>query len=202
MEDTAVKTNKIFDQIKEHKKLIITIASILVVVIVATIIAVSLLNPNNASIIADHYGETPNTKFSSAKDALESANYFVTYENDDENLEAGVDKSLIATYFDLERGEDFLYITAYEDIAYAKLAYEALARNYISAIEEIKTEISIVNYKLEHYEDELTSNEISKLRIELEDLNKRLRNAEEHVLGRSGNIVWYGTEEAAEDSWD
>lgn len=183
------KIQLVKEWILNHKKITIGIAAGVVAVIIAIIVCVNVFS---------HHGIKPQLNIDDAKDALEDADYSVSYTDDEDDLAIGVKERLYA-YND----DDYISIVVYEDAAYAKKQYEAAKIEFEAEIDLIKNSISILEYQLNHYEDDLSSDEIDDIEDEIKELEERLEEYDEEIVhGRSGNIVWYGTKNAAEDSKD
>ena len=147
-------------------------------------------------------GPKPMLDFDDAKKNLEDAEYTVNVVDEEDKLSVGVAKRLTATKMD-EDGDDadYLYLTEYKDAKFAKLVYQAAKEQYDSAVKSLKLEIEEIEFVLENYKDDLKSDEIDEYEDELKDLQKELKEyEEEYLFGIKGNVVWFGTLKAVEDS--
>jgi hypothetical protein len=176
--------------ITSNKKLVIAIAAVIVVAVVALIVCLNTFTC---------HGVIPELDFGNAEKALEDTGYSVV-KNYRNKLDIGIKKELYAKSNDYD---DEITIIVFEDLEYAKKRYELIKHSYETQIKSTKLRISIIEYQLDNYYNELSSYKIDDLEDELEKLRETLEKYEEdYVYGRSGNIVWYGTTQAAEDSWD
>jgi len=141
-------------------------------------------------------GPKPKLNLEDAADALEDEDYSVHYEDDEDNLGAGVVESLSAY-----KDDDGLYITKYASSATAKLYFEKFKFQYEMQIKSIKLQIKEKEHLLKKYEDDLDNDDIDDLEDDIKDLEKELEELEDEAcFGRSGKYVWYGTKDAIKDS--
>lgn len=176
---------------EKNKKIVIPITATFLVACVALIISLNVFT---------YHGIKPELDLKDAKRNLEDNDYYVTIEDDKDDLAPGVEEELRAYSDDYD---DRLYIYVYEDAAYAKKEYEYAKFEIEVEIENIKLQIEIAEYQLKHYDKDLSSEEIDELEDDLKELKQELEELQEnYVYGRSGNIVWLGTKNAAEDSKD
>lgn len=140
----------------------------------------------------------PELDFDDAKKNLEEAGYTVVIYDDKDELDVGEAEKLMAYS---EDGDDFIYITKYQNAKYAKLVYEMAKHIYDTGIEEIELEIEQIEYILDKFDMDLTSSEIDKYEDELKELYADLEEAkQENAFGRKGKVVWVGTAKAIEKS--
>lgn len=185
------KTEQIKSWVTKNKKLLI---GVVLSVVVITIILSICLNT------CTYHGIKPELDLKDAERNLEDNDYYVTITDDKDDLAPGIEEELSAKSNDYD---DYIVIVVYEDAAYAKIVYKHLKHLIESEIEELKIQIKTIEYALKHYDNDLTSKEIDELEDELKELKEELENCEEtYIYGRSGNVVWYGTTNAAEDSKD
>ena len=133
-------------------------------------------------------GPKANLDLEKAAENLEDEDYFVTFEDDEDELGVGVVQMLNA-----RNDDDFLYVTEYEDSKSAQIAFDIRKQNYNAQVEQLKLEIQVYEHQLKKYEDDL-EDEIKELTKKLEELE------EDYCFGISGKFVWYGTIDAIEDS--
>ncbi|MBQ9773707.1 MAG: hypothetical protein IJW30_06440 [Clostridia bacterium] len=144
------------------------------------------------------FQKKPEMDLEVAAENLEDADYYVSYEDDEDNLEVGVEATLYA--YD-EDGENYLRMVTYIETSSAKIAYDALKKEYDAEIDMIKLEIKRIEDILENYEDDLEDEEVDEYEDELKECEKELEEMEEeHKMGRSGKTVWMATVDAIEDS--
>ena len=148
----------------------------------------SLFSFASCSILAPK----PAKDLEDAKEALEEADYIVTYyENED-------DDSSVVEYLTARNGDDRIHVTKYATLRAAQLAYKALKleRNY--EIKELKLQIKSLKYEMRKFADSDTEDMyeeyLDELKEELADLKS------EYVIGISGKTVWYGTKDAIKDT--
>lgn len=138
--------------------------------------------------------EKPNLDFNNARANLVDKGYQVTYVDNSNFLEINEKKSLYG-YVD----EDFIIITEFKDLKSARLYLKCLESEYEEKINTLKAELKIYKHTLSKYDKELTSEEIDDLKEEIRELEEELEDYEDNYkCGRSGKIVWYGTEYAIE----
>lgn len=141
-------------------------------------------------------GPKANLDLEKAAENLEDEDYFVTFEDDEDELGAGVVQMLNA-----RNDDDFLYVTEYEDSKSAQIAFDIRKQNYNAQVEQLKLEIQVYEHQLKKYEDDLDSDDIDDLEDEIKEITKKLEELEEdYCFGISGKFVWYGTIDAIEDS--
>ncbi len=137
----------------------------------------------------------PELDIETAAENLEDEDYRVHYQDDKDLLEVGVVERLSA-YED----DDDITITKYADTKYAKMLYNQTKQQHSDYIEGLKSDIKRIEYILEHYDDDLESDEIDEYEDELKDLKRELKKAQAYIVGISGSVVWSGTEKAIEKS--
>lgn len=168
-----------------HKKIVIAIG-VAIVAIIALIVCL------NVFVFSSH-GERPELDLRKAKKALEGADYHVSM---DEDLEVGVKKTLSAS-----NGDDNLMIVVFENSTLAEKAYDYLTLTMKHEIEEAKMQLSLSEYMVKNYSEELTSSKLDSYKERIKNLKKKIEEYENDVIyGHSGNIVWKGTMNAAKDS--
>ena len=138
-------------------------------------------------------GAKPQLDLEKAKDALEDADYDVSYEDDmsdytpyiEEYLEAGDDD------------DNEITIIRFADTKTAKLYYQSLKLERDYDIDTLKLQIKQAKHQLKKYEDDLSSDEIDALEDEIKELEKELEDMkDDYIIGRSGKVVWVGTKDA------
>ena len=188
---SPTKQKDLKNWITKNKKIVIPVVATVLVAVIGLIICLNVFT---------YHGIKPELDLKDAKRNLEDNDYYVTIEDDKDDLAPGVEEELRAYSDDYD---DHLYIYVYEDAAYAKKEYEYAKFEIEVAIEDIKLQIEIAEYQLKHYDNDLSSEEIDELEDDLKELKQELEELQEnYVYGRSGNIVWLGTKNAAEDSKD
>lgn len=143
-------------------------------------------------------GDSPELDFNKAKLNLEALDYFVTvYENEDVLREEyiGANKALYA-----KKDDEKLYIAEFENSSSAKLYVEKYELELERKIEYAELEIEYYEHLLDEYAGQLDSEDIDDYNDEIKELKKDLEEYENEVVGRSGNIAWYGTKAAVEAS--
>lgn len=144
-------------------------------------------------------GAKPELDLDDAADALEDADYSVSFKDDEDD--PSVDEALYARSDDYD---DYVYIVVYKDTKTAKLAYKELKLDQDQEKESLELEIKYYEHILNKYEDDMDSDEVDDYEDKLKDLKKELEKLEdgEIVYGRSGKTVWYGTKKAIEATKD
>ena len=140
----------------------------------------------------------PELDLNDAKKNLKSEDYNVKVEDDEDFLDVGVVEQLEAYS---EDGDDYIYIVKYESAKYAKLVYDMMKQEYDYGIKSSSLQIKQIEFILDEYDKDLDSDEIDDYEDEIKDLNKNLKEAkEDYSFGISGDIIWFGTAQALEDS--
>ena len=140
--------------------------------------------------------EKPKLDFNKAKENLEDEGYLITYVDNSEFLEVNEKQSLHG-YGD----QEFIYIIEFRDLKSARLFLKYLEAEFDKTTESLKAELKMYKHTLNKYDKELTSEEMDDLKEEIRELEEELEEYEEdYKCGRSGKIVWYGTEDAIEDT--
>ncbi len=161
--------------------------------------------------LASCFAAKPEKDLEDAKENLEDANYEVDYVDDEEYLAVNVEAYLKA---DNDKDEQ-LTVYIYKDIKSAKLAYKQQKAAYEMemeyaeyAIDKMELELKQLKNRLKKYEDDLDSDELDKLEEQIEDKEEAIEDSKEaikeykkeYVIGRSGKMVWYGTDKAIKKS--
>ena len=128
-----------------------------------------------------------------AKKNLKSEGYSVTIEN--ENIGVGIEEMLEA-----RKGNDYINIIYFEDIAYASIYYKKLKNEYEYEIKELELSIQSIEYVLANYSSDLTDERMAAYTNKLNRLKKQLDNSTNYGCGMIGTIIWYGTARAIEDT--
>ena len=137
----------------------------------------------------------PELDFENAKTNLENNGYKVQM-CDSYSLDIDVEKELYG-YND----DEHIYITLYKDVKAARLAYKAMKYSNEYSIKALEIELKIFNNKLDKYKSELSPDEIEIFEKQIDNLEKQIKNLKEnYVLGRSGKIIWHGTQQGISDS--
>ena len=146
---------------------------------------------------------TPETDIALAKSRLENKGYYVMYETESEIDEVGQVETLYATK-DVGDDTEYIRMIRFDTYKMAKLYYKQLEKAIEWAIEEYELELDIAEFTLDEYEDKLTQEEKEGLREEIAELKANIEQAEDQkdLMGRSGKVIWYGTETAIEDTND
>lgn len=140
--------------------------------------------------------EKPKLDFNKAKENLEDEGYLITYVDNSEFLEVNEKQSLHG-YED----QEFISIIEFRDLKSARLFLKYLESEFDKTTENLKAELKMYKHTLNKYDKELTSEEMDDLKEEIRELEEELEEYEEdYKCGRSGKIVWYGTEDAIEDT--
>lgn len=140
----------------------------------------------------------PKLDLKQAERALKEENYYVSYIDDAEDLDAGELERFSASSRD---EKDYLYVTRYETIKLAKLNYEVIKLERQSNIDSIKKEIKVIEYTLKKFDKELSRTEYNDLSDDLENLYDALDTLQKDLsIGINGKYVWIGTKNAIKDS--
>ncbi len=120
----------------------------------------------------------------------------------DKTGEVGVTEILRATRTGVgDEDDEMLYITVYSSKKLARIEHDAVKAYLESQIKNAKIEAKKIEYLLQNHRAELTEDEISDYREELAELYDELEEMTDNIaVGRSGTAVWYGTEDAIEDT--
>ena len=136
----------------------------------------------------------PELDLDDAQDNLEDEDYSVYYEDDEDNLQAGM-VEMFSAYDD---DDNSLYVVVFDSAKLAKIYYKAAKLELDAEIKATKIEIQEIEYLLENYKKDL--DDPSSYKDQLKDLEDELEELEEMVIGRSGKTVWYGTKDAIDAS--
>lgn len=143
----------------------------------------------------------PELDLEAAEKNLEDDGYTVIYTGKSdvaseiiENLDPGVEETLYA-----KKGEAVFYMTVYENDAIAKAVYEQMKYSRESSEKRTKLEIKQIETMLKECED-LSSAEKNDYEDDLDDLEETLEEMKEVTIGRSGNVIWYGSKEVIADT--
>ena len=140
----------------------------------------------------------PKLDLKHAERALKEENYYVSYIDDAEDLDAGEIENFTATSRD---GKDHLYVVRYETTKLAKLNYEVIKLERQNSIDATKKEIKIIEYTLKKFDKDLSRTEYNELNDRLEDLYDALDTLQKDLsIGINGKYVWVGTKNAIKDS--
>jgi len=140
-------------------------------------------------------GAKPKLDLEDAADALEDEDYTVTYEDEMDSFPN------IEEYLTAYNDDDSITMIKFADTQSAKLYYEKLKMEYKYEMDEIELEIKSAKHTIKKYEDDLKNDEIDEIEDEIKDLEKELKEMKkDRVFGRSGKIVWFGTESAVKDT--
>ena len=142
-------------------------------------------------------GAKPKLDFEKAQKNLEDKDYFVEFTDDEDDLQFNMAALFAATDDD----ENYLYMVEYKDLKSAKIAYKQLKLEKETEIEEKEIEIKELKNLLKKYDADLESDEIDELEDMIKELEKEIKELKKETLyGRSGKIVWEGTEKAVKAS--
>lgn len=145
-------------------------------------------------------GAEPELEFTIAEANLKLAGYSVQTAYTPEQAKdfgLGIVKGISARNSDTE---DFLQIAEFDSSSTAKLYVEQYEIQIEQKIAKYELKIEYYEYMLEEYGSQLSSSELQQYNESLANYRKNLANYETRVVGRSGNIAWYGTEAAVEAS--
>lgn len=139
-----------------------------------------------------------------AKKNLEDADCEVTYIKKDDiggslMLSDGMDEALYASSGEvLDPDAKNLVIIVWENKEIADIYYDQIKNQLTYQKKSLKNDIDRITYELKN--DELTEEEIDELEEELDENKEDLENLKDMVVGKKGNIFWYGSKELIEAS--
>ena len=145
-------------------------------------------------------GAEPELEFTVAEAHLKLAGYSVQTAYTPEQAKEfglGIVKGISARNSDTD---DFLMIGEFDSSSTAKLFVEEYEMNIKHKIEQYEISIESYEHMLEEYGSQLSSSELQQYNESLANARKSLATYESAIVGRSGNIAWYGTEAAIEAS--
>ena len=153
----------------------------------------------------------PELDLEDAQENLEDKDYIVIYQDNEDELPDGVVEQLVAE--NVESGYT-ITITVYKDKDLAELAYkaqklkdeknekmlkaddaDAVAVRYEPKLD--KLEYQKAKHMLENYKRDLDDDEIEKYKKIVDEYEN---GSSDKVYGHSGNVYWYGSKAAVEDS--
>ncbi len=140
-------------------------------------------------------GAEPELDFVVAEANLKLAGYSVNsrvFEDDVERV-----KTLSASK-EINDIEDTIVITEYTDSTLAKLALEKQELSFEMEKQAIELYIEYYEHLIDEYASSYSAEKLADLKEKLNDYKVNLEMAENYVIGRSGNIVYYGTKAAIE----
>ena len=142
-------------------------------------------------------GAKPKLDFDKAKDNLEDKDYFVEFTDDEDDLQYNM-----AALFGAENDDgEYLVMVEYKDLKSAKIAYKQLKLERETELEELELQKKQYKNLLKKYDADLESDEIDELEDMIKELDKKIEQLKkEELFGRSGKIVWEGTEKAVKAS--
>ena len=175
--------------------------------LLATVLLVACLAFTGCSLL----GAKPELDLETAAENLEDADYFVSFSDDEEDLDVNVEAKLYAYE---EDGENYISIVTYKDSKSAKLAYQEIKleleyekESYNRRVDSYELQIKNINNMMDKYEDELDDEDMidyyEDMLEEVEDALEEYKEEyaeekENYVYGRKGNTVWAGTKDALE----
>ena len=142
-------------------------------------------------------GAKPKLDFEKAKDNLEDKDYFVEFTDDEDELTPNM-----VAYFEAEDDDgEYLKMIEYKDLKSAKIAYKQLKLEKETELEEYELEKKYYKNLLKKYDGDLESDEIDYIEDAIKELDKKIEELKKETLyGRSGKIVWEGSEKAVKAS--
>ena len=143
-------------------------------------------------------GAKPKLDFDKAKDNLEDKDYYVEFTDDEDDLYS---PNMAALFAATDDDENYLYMVEYKDLKSAKIAYKQLKLERETELEEKELKIKELKNLLKKYDGDLDSDTIDEYEDEIKELEKEIKELKKETLyGRSGKIVWEGTEKAVKAS--
>ena len=186
------------------KKIITTLlalAMILSCVLVLSSCSISIFAPK------------PELDLEDAAENLEDADYSVSYIDDTDELDVGMEEMLYASevidredfddeeeYYEALDARNYITIVVYSSKKTADIAYQNAKAELDYEIKSTKLEIKSIQHTLDEYEGDLEDEQIEYYEEKLESLEKALDQLNNTVVGKKGATVWYGTKGAIEDS--
>ena len=170
--------------------------------ILATMLAI-LMIATSVLTFASCFGAKPEMDFAKIEEKFkDDEKVMVNYEKDADKLDANVEEEISVTKMPESEDDDaeFVYIIRYKDTKSAKIAYEGLKMQLENSKKSIKLEIKEYENLLKQYEDKLDSEEIDDINDDIKDLKEDLEDLDNYSFGRSGKVVWYGTEDLVKET--
>ncbi len=142
-------------------------------------------------------GATPKFDLEKAAENLERRDYWVSYEEDYDDETA----PQIKEYLSAHDGDQSITIIKFNDLRSAKLYYKIMKIEYETELKELKLELKAYRWEKIRYAGKLDSDDMDDLEEEIEELKDEIEDLKKEAsYGRIGNIVWFGTKEAVEDT--
>ena len=142
-------------------------------------------------------GAKPKLDFEKAKDNLEDKDYYVEFTDDEDDLQF----NMVALFAAENDDGEYLAMVEYKDLKSAKIAYKQLKLERETELEEFELQKKQYKNLLKKYDADLDSDEIDELEDMIKELDKKIEQLKkEELFGRSGKIVWEGTEKAVKAS--
>ena len=149
-------------------------------------------------LVACGFAPKPELDLEDAAENFEDEKYVVDYVDDEDYLAPGQTEKL---YVYTDDYDDELTVIVFEKASTAKLYYKDHKLDMDIEYKELKAQLKFNEHMLKHFEDDMDSDEVDELEDEIKELEKELEDYKEnYVIGRKGNVVWYGTKSAVEDS--
>lgn len=144
-------------------------------------------------------GATPTFDLEKAAENLRERGYYVNY-NDDYDDADYKDMKFKETLTASKNGE-YVQIYKFNDLRTAKLYYKFSKSQRNNVIKTLKYEIKILRHLMIRYAFKLEAEDFEDIMEEIEDYQDQIKELKkEYVVGRFGNVVWYGNKEAIEDT--
>jgi hypothetical protein len=190
--------------------------------IISIILALAMLITGMLSLTS--CGDDPELDFAALKTAFEKANANIYSVNgyDPANPKAGQvapkvyeiqegtisENPSVEKYLQISMGDpgdkgsfEFLYVYVFTDSAFASLMIEDIEISREATERECRVQIDICNHFLaDEYKAKLSMEESTMYTTSLQKYTNELMFLEYTRYGKSGNIVWYGTEAAIAQS--
>ena len=132
--------------------------------------------------------------------ALEDAGctvYHIKADDDDSLVDEGASEVLFAQGNDSDSNMA-LFIIVYESAELARINYKLYKNTIDYEKNEIELEIDLLTYEIDNFD--LSPSEKEYYSENVKELEEKLEEAENVVVGIKGNILWYGTKEAVKAS--
>lgn len=178
---------------EKYKKQIIAGGVVVLALIVVLIIWL-------CSAFGSTHGEVPELDTRKAKNALNDAGYSVTikYETSYEGLDiVSIEEYLFACD---DSYENYIYIVTFKDDTSAKQAYTFFKDTLESSKKASESMLPFINHTLDTYSYKMTSSQIDEYKEMLNEIEESTKTYNNISIGVSGNVFWFGTNDAAKDS--
>ncbi len=148
---------------------------------------------------------------------LENKGYTVSYIDDDDELNVNEKEYLYAEYAHNIAPDNFndyddyleyienlspnmLKIVIFKDSKSANLYYKSLKIERDYELKSLRLALKECKHLLYEYEHDLDDEEEKYYNEYISNLNKQISEIENYVIGKKGNTVWFGTEQAIQNS--